>query len=91
MDLSAKIYVAGHRSMVGAALVRRLHAAGYENVVVREAYELDLCQQAAVADLFATEQPAYVFLTADRVGGIYANTTYPARFSSTTTCRARPM
>ena len=80
MNLSAKIYVAGHRGMVGAALVRRLHAAGYENVVVREADELDLCQQAAVAELFATERPEYVFLTADRVGGIYANTTYPADF-----------
>ena len=66
--------------MVGAALVRRLHSASYENVLVRDAHELDLCNQSAVAELFATEKPEYVFLTADRVGGIYANTTYPADF-----------
>lgn len=80
MDQRAKIYVAGHRGLVGSAIVRCLHAAGYNKLVLRTKSELDLRDQTAVADFFARERPEYVFLAAARVGGIWANNTYPADF-----------
>jgi len=79
-DKHAKIYVAGHRGMVGAAIVRTLQARGYGNIVTRTSKELDLREQAAVRAFFDTERPAYVFLAAAKVGGIVANDTYPAEF-----------
>ena len=75
-----KIYVAGHRGMVGAAIVRALAAAGQNNIVVRTHAELDLTDQAAVKAFFETERPDQVYLAAAKVGGIYANNTYPAEF-----------
>jgi GDP-L-fucose synthase len=80
MELISKIYVAGHRGMVGSAIVRNLLAKGYTNIVTRSSAELDLRNQAAVNDFFATEKPDYVFLAAAKVGGIYANNTYRADF-----------
>lgn len=80
MDLSARIFVAGHRGLVGSALVRCLERAGAGNLLLRSRTELDLTDQAAVASFFATEQPHYVFLAAAKVGGIKANDTYPAEF-----------
>jgi GDP-L-fucose synthase len=79
-DSSAKVYVAGHRGMVGAAVVRALRAAGFEQIITRTSRDLDLRDQAAVNDFFASEQPRYVFLAAARVGGILANDRYPADF-----------
>lgn len=79
-DLSQKIYVAGHRGMVGSALVRALQAQGYENLVLRTHRELDLCEQAAVRTFFEQEKPNIVIVAAARVGGIHANATYPAEF-----------
>jgi GDP-L-fucose synthase len=80
MNKSDKIFVAGHRGMVGSAIVRRLQAEGFNNLVLRTSAELDLTQQQAVADFFATEKPDYVFLAAAKVGGIVANNTYRAQF-----------
>jgi GDP-L-fucose synthase len=80
MEQDAKIYVAGHRGMVGSALVRRLERAGYHNLVTRTSQELDLRNQAEVAEFFAEEQPEYVLLAAAKVGGIVANNTYRADF-----------
>jgi GDP-L-fucose synthase len=80
MNKKAKIYVAGHRGMVGSAIVRQLRATGYENLLLRTSKELDLRDQQAVAVFFAQEQPEYVFLAAAKVGGIIANSTYPADF-----------
>jgi GDP-L-fucose synthase len=80
MHSSDKIYVAGHRGMVGSAMIRKLTAAGYDNLVTRNSRELDLRNQDAVADFFETEQPDYVFLAAARVGGIVANNTWRADF-----------
>lgn len=80
MEKNAKIYVAGHRGMVGSALVRRLESEGYQNIIVRTSRELDLRNQQAVADFFAAEKPAYVFLAAAKVGGIMANNIYRADF-----------
>ena len=80
MDREAKIYVAGHRGLVGGAIVRRLQAEGFDNLVTRTSAELDLREQQAVRDFFAEEQPEYVFLAAAKVGGILANDTYPAEF-----------
>jgi GDP-L-fucose synthase len=80
MNKDAKIYVAGHNGMVGSALVRKLHAEGYQRLVLRRSHELDLTNQQAVADFFAHEQPDYVFLAAAKVGGIQANNTYRAQF-----------
>ncbi|PJJ59777.1 GDP-L-fucose synthase family protein [Hymenobacter chitinivorans] len=80
MNKHAKIYVAGHRGMVGAALVRRLRRAGYDNLITRTSAELDLRDQAAVEEFFAQEKPEYVFLAAAKVGGIHANNTYRADF-----------
>lgn len=80
MDKNAKILVAGHRGLVGSAIVRKLTAEGYANLVLRTSGELDLRNQAAVAAFFAEEKPDYVFLAAAKVGGIVANSTYPADF-----------
>ena len=80
MDLTAPIYVSGHRGLVGSAIVRRLEQAGADSLVLRTRAELDLTNQAAVQSFFATEKPAYVFLAAAHVGGIHANDTYPAEF-----------
>jgi GDP-L-fucose synthase len=80
MRKDARIYVAGHRGLVGAAIVRRLEAAGYEKLLLRTSAELDLTDQAATSAFFAAERPEYVFLAAAKVGGIGANSTYPAEF-----------
>ena len=80
MNKQDKIYIAGHRGMVGSAILRNLEAAGYSNFVLRTSSELDLRNQQAVADFFATEKPDYVFLAAAKVGGIIANNTYRADF-----------
>jgi GDP-L-fucose synthase len=80
MRSDSKVYVAGHRGLVGSALVRRLVADGYTNIVHRTHDELDLEDQRAVFDFFATERPEYVFLAAAKVGGIRANDMYPADF-----------
>ena len=80
IEPQARIFVAGHRGMVGAAIVRALQADGYSDLVLRTRSELDLTDQSAVFDFFMVEQPAYVFLAAAKVGGIYANDTYPADF-----------
>jgi GDP-L-fucose synthase len=80
MEKNAKIYVAGHRGMVGSAISRKLQAEGYNNLVIRSSQELDLRNQQAVADFFAAEKPDYVFLAAAKVGGIVANNTYRADF-----------
>ena len=80
MEPDAKIFVAGHRGLVGGAILRRLQQAGFTNLLVRSSRQLDLRDQAAVARFFGREQPAYVFLAAARVGGIRANSTYPAQF-----------
>jgi GDP-L-fucose synthase len=77
---SARIFVAGHRGMVGSALVRRLRAGGYENLLLRTRKELDLLDQAAVRRFFLDERPDYVFVAAARVGGIHANDTLRAQF-----------
>ncbi|KQY82899.1 GDP-L-fucose synthase [Pelomonas sp. Root1444] len=80
MDKSAKIYVAGHRGLVGSAIVRNLREAGYTNLVLRTHAELDLTRQADTEAFFAQEKPDYVFLAAAKVGGILANNVYPAEF-----------
>ena len=80
MEKHSKIYIAGHRGMVGSAIHRRLKKEGYENFVFRTSDELDLRNQQAVADFFAKEKPGYVFLAAAKVGGILANNTYRAEF-----------
>ncbi|BEI36571.1 GDP-L-fucose synthase [Polynucleobacter sp. HIN7] len=79
-DLQQKIYIAGHRGMVGSAIVRELERQGYTNLIYRTHQELDLTNQAAVRDFFETEKPDQVYLAAAKVGGIYANNTYPAQF-----------
>ena len=76
----SKIYIAGHRGMVGSAIVRRLGAAGYTNILMRSHDELDLLDQQAVHEFLAYEQPDYIFCAAAKVGGILANDTYPADF-----------
>jgi len=80
MEKNAKIYVAGHRGMVGSAIVRKLQSEGYNNLVLRTSSELDLRNQSQVDIFFATEKPEYVFLAAAKVGGIMANNTYRADF-----------
>lgn len=80
MDFHSKIYVAGHRGLVGAAICRALDTAGFSNILTRTHGELDLTNQAAVQSFFSDEQPDYVFLSAARVGGIHANDTFPAEF-----------
>lgn len=80
MEKSSKIYIAGHRGMVGSSILRALQAKGYSNFVLKTSSELDLRNQQAVADFFALEKPDYVFLAAAKVGGIVANNTYRADF-----------
>ncbi len=79
-NLNTKIYVAGHRGMVGSAIVRTLEAKGLTNIVTRTHAELDLTNQTAVKNFFATEKPDQVYLAAAKVGGIYSNNTFPAEF-----------
>ncbi len=80
MEKNAKIYVAGHRGMVGSALVRHLQQLGYTNIITRLSAEVDLRNQQQVFSFFEKEKPDYVFLAAAKVGGIYANNTYRAEF-----------
>ena len=80
MNKDSKIYVAGHRGLVGSAIVRNLKEKGYKNIICRTHKELDLTNQEAVRKFFETEKPEYVFLAAAKVGGINANNTYPADF-----------
>ncbi len=80
MQKQAKIYVAGHRGLVGSAIVRALRARGFTNLILRTHVELDLTDQRATEAFFVTEKPEVVFLAAAKVGGIYANNTYPAEF-----------
>ena len=80
MEKSAKIYVAGHRGMVGSAIIRKLKQLGYTNIITRGSKELDLRRQEDVFGFFSTERPDYVFLAAAKVGGIYANNTFRAEF-----------
>ncbi len=80
MDKHARIYVAGHRGMVGSAIVRLLHQQGFSNVVVKTRQELDLRNQQSVIDFFEQTRPEYVFVAAAKVGGIHANNTYRAEF-----------
>jgi len=80
VEKQAKIYVAGHRGMVGSAIYRKLKELGFENIVVRTSKELDLRDQQAVKEFFETEKPEYVFLAAAKVGGIMANNVYRADF-----------
>ncbi|WP_306641905.1 GDP-L-fucose synthase [Sanyastnella coralliicola] len=80
MEKSSKIYVAGHRGMVGSAIVRQLESEGFNNIVYRTSSELDLMDQAKVNEFFETEKPDYVFLAAAKVGGIHANNIYRAEF-----------
>jgi GDP-L-fucose synthase len=79
IDLNQKIYVAGHCGMVGSAIVRNLVTNGYTNIISRGHGELDLTSQAQVAEFFKQEKPDQVYLAAAKVGGIYANNTFPAR------------
>ena len=80
MDLKDKIYIAGHRGLVGSAIVRQLEKRGFTNLLMRTHKELDLTNQAAVQSFFKQEKPDYVILAAGKVGGIHANNTYPADF-----------
>lgn len=80
MNKNDKIYIAGHRGMVGSAIMRQLEALGFQHIIFRTSAELDLRRQQDVADFFAREQPDYVFLAAAKVGGILANNTYRADF-----------
>jgi len=80
MDLNDKIYIAGHRGLVGSAIVRQLESRGFSNLVMRTHKELVLTNQAQVQNFFKQEKLDYVILAAAKVGGIYANNTYPADF-----------
>src|SRR5438105_952814 len=80
MNKKDKIYIAGHKGMVGSAILRKLQKEGFTNIVFRTSKELDLCDQKAVQDFFAKEKPEYVFLAAARVGGIHANNSFRADF-----------
>jgi len=80
MEKSSKIFVAGHRGLVGSAIVRKLENEGYTNIIKKTHAQLDLTRQTEVENFFEAEKPEYVFLSAAKVGGIYANSTYPADF-----------
>jgi len=80
MDKKSRIYIAGHRGLVGSGIVRKLQSEGYTNLILRSSAELDLRNQAAVAEFFVNERPEHVFLAAAKVGGIVANSSYPADF-----------
>lgn len=80
IDPHAKIWVAGHKGLVGSAIVRNLHEKGFDNLILKTHQELDLCDGAAVSAFFELEKPEYVFIAAAQVGGILANSTYPAQF-----------
>lgn len=80
MNINSKIYIAGHRGLVGSALMRNLQAHGYTNIITRTHFELDLIDKQATERFFQDEKPEYVFLAAAKVGGIMANNTYPADF-----------
>jgi len=80
MNKNSKIYVAGHRGLVGAAIMRQLETNGFSNIITRTHVEMDLCDQSAVQDFFSEQKPDYVILAAGKVGGIHANNTYPAEF-----------
>ena len=79
-DKDARVYVAGHRGLVGSAVYRALIAAGYKNIITRTRADMDLCDRAAVDKFFAAEKPEFVFIAAAKVGGIHANNTQPAAF-----------
>jgi len=80
MDKGSKIYVAGHTGLVGSAILRKLQTEGYRNLIVRTRRELDLCKQSEVEQFFSEERPEYVFVASAKVGGILANSIYPADF-----------
>ncbi|TGL45852.1 GDP-L-fucose synthase family protein [Leptospira perdikensis] len=80
MDKQSKIYVAGHKGLVGSALVKTLNQAGFQNIIGKSHAEMDLANQTMVLDFFSKEKPEYVFLAAAKVGGIHANNSYPAEF-----------
>lgn len=80
METQDKIYVAGHKGLVGSAIMRKLQAEGFNNIITRDSSELDLCNQAQTNEFFKKEKPDYVILAAAKVGGIVANSTYPAEF-----------
>lgn len=80
MNKQEKIYLAGHSGLVGSAIMRKLKTEGFENIIIKNSSELDLCNQAQVNEFFEQEKPDYVFLAAAKVGGIVANSTYPADF-----------
>src|SRR6185312_14987903 len=80
MQKNSKIYIAGHRGLVGSAIVRKLQKEGYQNLILRTSSQVDLRDQQAVKDFFEKEKPEYVFMAAAKVGGINANNTHPAEF-----------
>ena len=80
MEKEAKIFVAGHKGLVGSAIVRKLKEKGYTNIITKDKSEVDLRRQGEVERFFEKEKPDYVFLAAAKVGGIFANNTYPAEF-----------
>ena len=80
MKINSRIYVAGHRGLVGSAIIRALEQNGFENLITRTHAELELLDAVAVQEFFAETKPEFVFLAAAKVGGIYANSTYPADF-----------
>ena len=86
MEKNSKIYVAGHRGLVGSAIVRKLQSEGYQNLILRTSAQVDLRDQQAVKDFFEEETPEYVFMAAAKVGGINANNTYPAEFLCDNLC-----
>ena len=90
MNPDSAIFVAGHRGLVGSAIVRRLESAGFHNLVLRGRSELDLTRQDAVEHFFAQVRPQYVFFAAAKVGGILANNSYPAQFLQDNLVDSRP-
>ncbi len=80
MEQNAKIYIAGHTGLIGSAMVRKLRSLGYSNIITKTHKEMDLTQREKVKEFFVKQTPQYVFLAAARVGGIFANSTYPAEF-----------